>query len=114
MRDELRNVLIKVAPDLYAHDPEISCGDGWYEPILKASVSLQVLIDLGTDFYAEQVKEKFGGLRLYVNLYNEEIDEIIKTAEAECWKTCEDCGTTENVSTEGPGWIRTLCVQCRD
>lgn len=61
-----------------------------------------------------QVKEKFGGLRVYTSHVHPEIDALIRKAEARADQTCEWCGTTENVNTEGSGWIITLCPSCRE
>lgn len=36
---------------------------------------------------------------------------LISEAEAKSFQTCEICGTTENVTTEGAGWIKSLCPE---
>jgi hypothetical protein len=60
---------------------------------------------------ATQVKEKFGGLRFYVNHSDEYIDGLISMAEAISTRTCEQCGNpgeqNDNV------WITTMCEPCR-
>lgn len=61
---------------------------------------------------AMQVKEKFGGLRFYMNYYVEEIEELINEAEEKSYKTCERCGAPGK-SREG-GWIITLCDKCEE
>lgn len=70
-----------------------------------------------------QVKEKFGGLRFYVDYIDvndedvEKFEKLISWAESESFKMCEDCGSRENVSTkpiEGRYWILTLCDLCRE
>jgi len=38
------------------------------------------------------VKEKFGGLRIYVNCANEAIRQRIEAAKLESFRTCEACG----------------------
>ena len=59
-----------------------------------------------------QIKEKFGGLRFYLNSGNANpaVREAIKQAEIECSKTCEDCGAPGRLTTDG--WWRTLCNNC--
>lgn len=84
-----------------------SVGDGWV-PILDRLAT--DLIALGWDRDLHQVKEKFGGLRFYIGASTDEIDKRIKQAEAECWKTCEDCGNPGK--RRGGGWIRVLCEGC--
>lgn len=63
---------------------------------------------------ASQIKEKFGGLRFYVNGANSEINNIINFAEHLSYHICEECGKMdETVVCFGKGWIRTLCYECR-
>ena len=61
-----------------------------------------------------QVKEKFGGLRIYLSLSSTEADAIITAAEAEASETCEECGSKEDVKLRGGGWLRTLCDPCEE
>ena len=57
----------------------------------------------------EQVKEKFGSLRFYVNKGTDADYGLIEFAENMSSCTCEVCG---NKGTEYPlGWIKTLCRQ---
>jgi hypothetical protein len=58
-----------------------------------------------------QVKEKFGGLRFYVDGGTEKHWAYIRFAEAMSYSICEECGATRNVS-QTVGWIRTICVPC--
>jgi hypothetical protein len=82
------------------------CGEGWYLLIREICEALNK-----SNGYILQVKEKFGGLRIYAEC-NEEIQEMIDKAEEKSYKICEECGTEENVTSEG-GWIKTLCSDCR-
>lgn len=63
---------------------------------------------------AAQVKEKFGGLRFYVNGGNDRVWDIIGTAESLSYHVCEECGTMKNVMTYTCGWNRTLCDEHAD
>lgn len=56
---------------------------------------------------AAQVKEKFGGLRFYVNGANEEHYNYILFAENMSYRTCEVCGSPGKLYTQG--WHTTLC-----
>ena len=60
-----------------------------------------------------QIKEKFGGLRFYYTGGDDYIDGMVSLTENLSYKTCESCGTTKNVTTEGKAWILTLCKKCR-
>jgi hypothetical protein len=87
-----------------------SVGRGWH-PLIKQGWSK--IYDLHPDIEINQVKEKFGGLRFYVGFTTREVWDIIEEMEKESYKTCEECGTKEKVTTEGDGWLRTLCPGCR-
>jgi hypothetical protein len=56
-----------------------------------------------------QVKEKFGGLRFYVDNSTKEQNIKIAFAEDMSYRICEDCGTMENVMRYPLGWVRSLC-----
>ena len=85
-----------------------SCGNGWYDLIDRLSRKLEPL-----GIVASQVKEKFGGLRFYIQSGSEKVYELIDEAEAESYKTCENCGESGKPNEEGY-WIKTLCDKCRE
>jgi hypothetical protein len=80
------------------------CGDGWY-PLIKDLIT--DLIALGWDKQTCQVKEKFGGLRFYINTGSDEIFKRIRNAEDLSYETCETCG--EKGELKLVGWYKTLC-----
>jgi hypothetical protein len=122
MKKELQDKLYKKYPKLYRQNTlsmqetcmcwGICCGDGWYDLIDKLSAKLEAYGFVE----AAQVKEKFGGLRFYVDgCDSDSFDEIhkhIREAEELSYKTCERCG--QPGETKGGGWVRTLCDDCRD
>jgi hypothetical protein len=57
-----------------------------------------------------QIKEKLGGLRIYISRGNEKMFQTIRQAEEASLVTCEDCGKPGR--ERGTGWIRTLCDKC--
>jgi hypothetical protein len=80
-------------------------GSGW-NLIIKNLI--QDLIKLGWNKEVIQVKEKFGGLRFYINEGTDEIHQRIGEAELESMKTCEITGKLGKLRTD-IGWYRTLC-----
>ncbi len=56
---------------------------------------------------AVQVKEKFGGLRFYVDGGTSEIHNYISFAESISYRTCEECGSPGRAYRSG--WHKTLC-----
>ena len=107
------------------------CSDGWYDLIDRLCSEIQAHIDgensniiykkesgkLPKDapeypqVEATQVKEKYGGLRFYVNYYDEYIRGLISMAETMSYGICETCGNPGNPNDDG--WITTLCQPCR-
>lgn len=81
------------------------CHDGWYPLIQKL---IEDLIQLGWDKKVTQVKEKFGGLRFYINEGSDEIHTRITEAEIESYTICEMCGAPGEIRRD-IGWYRTLC-----
>jgi len=56
---------------------------------------------------AVQVKEKFGGLRFYVQAATDKHYDYISFAESMSYRTCEECGSVGKRYTDG--WHKTLC-----
>lgn len=135
MKEELENKIFEKYPDLYSIKDErgnisnepcvgFSHGDGWYDIIDGLSSTIRHIMkyhperkNLTPEEFEEnyglrivQVKEKFGGLRYYVDNSNPEVDAAIIMAESMSFRTCEFCG---NRGSHRPGgWIRTLCDEC--
>lgn len=61
---------------------------------------------------AEQVKEKFGGLRFYYRGGDECISGMVRMAESMSYVTCEVCSNPAKPTNEG--WIVTMCQPCLD
>lgn len=56
---------------------------------------------------AQQIKEKFGGLRFYYDGGDDEVSGMVRMAEAWAGYSCEECGAPGE--RRSGGWIRTLC-----
>ena len=81
-----------------------SVGNGWAHLIHRVFDKLDTIKG---SVKIIQVKEKFAGLRVYTDYVNEELDKVIRDAERESLKTCEDCGKPGKV--RGRGWYYTSC-----
>jgi hypothetical protein len=87
----------------------LQCDDGWY-PLIEELLGQIVKAKPSKDFKIVQIKEKFGGLRVYVNGFTDEIRKLIDTYADRSFKTCEWCGKTKNVKLRRrTGVIKTLC-----
>jgi hypothetical protein len=87
-------------------------GPGWHSIVNEC---LDRIEPLGA--HITQVKEKFGGLRIYYHLVTgvtidelDEIDHFIKLAELEANVTCEECGAFGKL-VNCKGWWKTLCEE---
>jgi len=92
----------------------VECGNGWkhlYQPI--------------TDYINEynqthkeepikicQIKEKFGGLRYYVDHYTDNLRKMIREAEEKSYNTCEICGKHIDKPITENHWIYAECEEC--
>ena len=142
MREELEKQLYEKYPEIFRQKDldmrqtamcwGISCGDGWYTILDELCGEIQNHIrnknydieykkkrgELPEDapnfpqIEATQVKEKFGGLRFYVNHYDDFVRGAIGMAESISMRTCEHCGNPGKQNEDGY-WITTLCDPCR-
>jgi hypothetical protein len=86
------------------------CGDGWFDIVDKALMAMDPILREG-EIKILQIKEKYGGLRIYTTFTNDALDAIVARAEDEAKKTCEICGR-EGKMTCTHRWYRTLCPNC--
>ena len=93
------------------------CEKGWYPLIEEAfdkienAINKMPMVDklhFKENFEILQVKEKLGGLRIYVNMYTDEIREIISEAQQKALKTCEICGKPGKMR-DIHSWYSTNC-----
>jgi len=82
-------------------------GKGWVPLVQELIEDLKKLEWDGTIL---QIKEKFGGLRVYIGCGTDQIWDRISKAEQDSYSICEECGATGK--RRGSGWIRTLCDPC--
>jgi len=89
------------------------CGNGWIPLLEKLFSDINKIVkkEKLKDFKVVQTKEKYGGLRVYCYYSNDEIEDLIDKAEEESYKTCEVCGSKDEV-TQSKGWISSLCKKC--
>lgn len=95
------------------------CDDGW---LALLNILFKKIAELDTEKLVKifQIKEKFGGLRFYIEFntsvkeeYSNPIYDLIQQAEHESYKICELCGATP-ASQTNTRWIKTLCKKCEE
>lgn len=82
----------------------------WGKPITAEEVEekrLKMIEESEKIPVAVQVKEKFGGLRFYVDRASEKHYNYITFAESMSYHICEECGSPGKTYTDG--WHMTLC-----
>jgi len=142
MQENLQNTLYSKYPKIFRQKDldmrqtalcwGLDCGQGWYTLLDELCGEIQNHIDNENEnikykkergelppdapnfpqVEATQVKEKFGGLRFYVNYYDDFICGAISMAESMSYRICEKCGNPGKPNEEG--WIITLCQSCRE
>ena len=114
MKLELQDKLCKEFPILFPGTQYFECGDGWYNLIWELCYKLTEEITnswpvvMYPSIYVVQVKEKFGRLRFYLSVTDDDLEKIIRDYERYSSRTCEVCGkpaVTKNVN----GWLKTMC-----
>ena len=103
----------------------IECNFGWYDLIKNVCFEITQHgknVTNEKDAYRykkdyepvrfDQIKQKFGGLRIYYSGGDEHTRGVIDMAEAMSYCICEDCGN-KGTPNKG-GWITTLCENCRE
>ena len=82
--------------------------DGWYG-LFSATCAAITAVD--PDAKLEQVKEKFGALRIYLE-GNDLAREAARWAEKASVGVCEYCGDTETAAVRRGAWVKTVCDTC--
>lgn len=99
--------------------PNWAWPDGWHHLVAHAC---EVASRDYPDLCWLQIKEKFGGLRLYhsgaprsrmAQGFDTELGNVVQTLEQESLKTCCLCSSTEAVDLHAlGGWYVSLCPRC--
>lgn len=107
--------------DLVAKYPKIlsgsgypGVGEGWLPLIDQLCSWLQFNTDMNEhpQVKAVQIKEKFGGLRFYVETATEKQYAVISFVENMSQHICDVCGSPGKI--QGKGWISTRCEEHKD
>ena len=111
----------------------IECGLGWYELIASLcwminnreenmAHRIKILNKAGKEndqsdldyipVKFDQIKEKYGGLRVYFSGGDEYVEGLVSMSEAISYNTCEVCGNSGKPNKGG--WISVLCDKHRE
>lgn len=124
MKTNWNTKLVDNYPLSFKNNPEwlysnIECNGGWLtliermlDSIESHLVALPKNSKVRKNFVVEQIKEKFGGLRVYVNGADDFIHDKIVQTEKDSKHICEFCGLGGAMSRNGH-YYRTVCGDCR-
>jgi hypothetical protein len=138
MNSELQNQLYEKYPQLFVNKNKtpmespmcfgIECGEGWYDILsslcwminqhegnIEARTKYNPEYATITEYFPvkfDQIKEKYGGLRVYFSGGDEYIEGLVSMAEAMSYKICDICGNKGEPNKEG--WISTRCEAHRN
>lgn len=87
-------------------------GKGWWSLLDEAQERLS---EQGAEIL--DYKEKYGVLRIYTDITNDEIDEIVDDIEERSSHICEFCGkegNTVEMKNGLGGWLKTVCSDCSE
>jgi len=126
MSPELEDQLVRKYPELFVGRNKplteslmafgCECGDGWFVLLdqMCACIAQHVATSPPERSYQfVQIKEKYGGLRVYDLGHDDTIFGIISLAEAMSYRICELCGQAAHLTAAG-FWVRTLCPACAE
>jgi hypothetical protein len=140
MKIELENQLYNKYSDFFSNKDKsiqescmawgIECGDGWFDILSslcfqihqhEENINRQIKWkqeqdpEYNSDYFSfkfDQIKEKFGGLRIYFSGGDEYVKGLISMAEDFSCQICEVCG--QRGKPNKGGWISTLCENCKN
>lgn len=100
----------------------LECDDGWFEILQELSLMIESVAEQMRDQQVPdtnlplviQVKEKFGGLRVYTSGAHDKIDQLIFKAQTRAAHTCEICGKAGSLHESDSGWLKTTCNDCEN
>ncbi len=125
MNPSLEKKLSQEFPDMIPKDLMFECLDGWYQIIRNVCYLIDKreqntvpkgyystnLDSSNLEVEINQIKEKFGGLRIYYYGGDDIVAGIVEMAERHSFSTCENCGNPAECKSYGQ-LIKTLCSNC--
>jgi len=101
---------MKPLTNYLTEEQAVGCvGKGW-ERLVRTVYNAKV--GIGTTVGIIQVKEKWGGLRVYTDYYDSELEKTIMQVGEESLTVCEECGASGGLVKKGT-WYQTRCEEHR-
>ena len=108
----LHNETFEPFRDMFKQSFGVSTNPGWYPVVEKLLLDIRALPKDDGLVRINQIKEKFGGLRVYAEVsgsddFKERVCGMIEQAEKEAHHTCEFCSNPGVLRSEE--WMRVTC-----
>jgi hypothetical protein len=108
----LHNETFEPFRDMFKQSFGVSTNPGWYPMVEKLLLDFRALPREDGMVRVNQIKEKFGGLRVYVEVsgsgdFKERVRGMIEQAEKQASRTCEFCSNPGVLKSAG--WMRVTC-----
>lgn len=101
---------MKSLTNYLTEEQAVQCvGKGW-ERLVRRVYNAKTGMGLAVGII--QVKEKWGGLRIYTDYYDSELDKTIRQVGEESLTVCEECGSPAGLVKKGT-WYQTRCEEHR-
>jgi hypothetical protein len=109
LQDEVEKLKLRI-PEAFSKTIDVD--EGWYQIVVDCSKEIDTIYP---HYKILQIKQKFGGLRFYLDIHGDatneqrnQIYEVIRKYEKLAEKTCEATGLP-GVPMKSPyGWVKTL------
>jgi hypothetical protein len=108
----LHNETFEPFRDMFKQSFGVSTNPGWYPMVEKLLLDIRALPKDDGLVRINQIKEKFGGLRVYAEVsgsddFKERVRGMIEQAERSAYRTCEFCSNPGVLRSAG--WMRVTC-----
>jgi hypothetical protein len=118
MNEKNTAYLKEAYPNVSRHITWFECHDGWFKLLCRLFGALESAVIKAKEpklYYVEQVKQKFGALRVEMSATHdndglplEGLDTALKQAESDSMSICETCGKPGYI-INNHGWIYVSC-----
>jgi len=120
MREELVKILQEKYPTIFLQNLYFECEDGWFSIIQDLCEEI-LKVDISCRFKSSGAKEKFGGLRFYLENqdyeteceYSNQIQKILMKYEKQSFSICEFCGN-ETDCKNIKYYMKNFCSTCKN
>lgn len=101
---------MKSLTNYLTEEQAVQCVEAGWQSLVRKVYNAKA--GIGTTVGIIQVKEKWGGLRIYTDYYDTELEKTIREVGEASYKICQNCGSPAGLVKKG-AWYQTLCEEHR-